>query len=238
MIILTGVFKWTISILRSVTSDGWVSLIGSALSFLGIFITINYTRKQFKEDKRIDVKPFLNIKLKSLENDICSLGFFKINSSNINKPSKEKVGVEFDNLGLGHCLKCKLVEVKLNNKNIQQEVCFIGNIKKSESITKGISLYVYYGDILEGFKNKYYGKKMLDYDDGFGNLENKIREYTKSRLELIIEYYDVLGNKYKKSWYLDVFIVFNIKTNEIFLIEDFEFERVEYEIEENSEKII
>ena len=82
----------------NVTGDGWLSLLGSILSFAGVFITIKYTKKQFKDDKRISIKPYLDIKLKPASDRVDSLGIFSINKIKyLSFSERTNLGIEITN---------------------------------------------------------------------------------------------------------------------------------------------
>ncbi|WP_343009141.1 hypothetical protein, partial [Blautia obeum] len=142
-----------------ITEDGWISFIGSILGFIGVIVTIVHTKKQFEKDKRISVKPYLDVKLKHSSESLYSLGLYTITEmANINLYDEDNIGLEITNLGQGNCLNCKLIEVRLNNKKISDECMYIGNMKVDESILRELTFVTWYGDILEEIKKKCMGK--------------------------------------------------------------------------------
>lgn len=236
--------------ISEVSPDGWASFIGSALSFLGVFITIKYTKKQFKDemkmseeqfkdDKRISVKPYLDIKLKELSNSTNSFDLITINKlKNLNLYEESFIGIELSNLGQGNCLECKLIEIRIGDKKVNDGLN-VGSIVVNESKSREITFIVWYGDILNEIKEKYIGKREEDYPNEF---EYNTHKYCLNKIEMQFEYKDVLENKYSKTIVIDIFIFFKIYlgASPYFKISNIEFEGISYEINGNSttEKLI
>lgn len=236
--IVNGIFE--------VSPDGWASFIGSFLSFLGVFITIRYTKKQFKqeikmseeqfkEDKRISIKPYLDIKLKKASKDICNLGILAVNDlKNINEFEERDIGIEIANLGQGNCLECKLVKIKVDGKNIDDEHIYIGNLgnlKVYENILRKITFIIWYGDVVEEIKNKYRGKNIKDCPKEFKYFTYN---HLLKKVELQFEYKDVLDNKYRKNIVIEIFVHVTILAEKyIWQVSDIQFRDIRFEINEN-----
>lgn len=194
--------------ISEVSPDGWASFIGSALSFIGIFITIAFTKKQFKDDKKISVKPYLDIKLKWTSKAPSSFGIFtigKFKNSNLHK--KSDIGLEFTNLGQGNCLECKLVKIIIDGKNVNDEYGYIGNLKVDEKRLREITFITWYENTLEEIKDEYIDKKLEDCPEEFKQFRSK---RLLKEVELQFEYKDVLENKYRKSIVIEIFMRFDI----------------------------
>lgn len=215
----------------SVTADGWIALIGSILSFWGIFITIIFTKNQFEKDKRINVKPYLDIRLAHVKENTSSFGIFTINTlKNMNLYEVDKIGIELMNLGLGNCLKCKLLEIKLNGCVVDDEIKYIGNLRVDENKIYEITFRTVYGDILEELKKKYVGNNI---GSEFKEFNDNVNKETLNRIELKFEYKDILDNTYNKSVVIETFIEFNILTEKHwFEVSNIEFNNTFYEINE------
>lgn len=226
-----SLFEFLRDSIYSITADGWIALSGSILSFGGIFITIMFTKKQFEKDKRITVKPYLDVKLKCLTEHIGSRAVISINKlKNINLYEKDQIGIEIVNLGLGNCLKCNLVEIKLNGNIVEKDSIYIGNLKVDENKIFEITLKTVYGDILNEIKEKYIGKNI---EGSYEAFNDKINRETLNKIELQFEYKDVLDNKYNKNIVIETFIVFSILTEKyIFQVSDIEYRYIFYEINE------
>ncbi|EJT5934039.1 hypothetical protein N2W41_001766 [Clostridium perfringens] len=224
-----SIFDFIKNSIYSVTADGWISLIGSIISFVGIFITIKFTKKQFEKDKRITIKPYLDIRFKILTEATSSLGFVNINKlKNINLYEVDDIGIEIGNLGQGNCLKCNLVGIKLNGKYIDNDLKYIGNIKVDESKVFEITFRTLYGDILEEFREKYIGSNI---GDNYELFKENICRKTLNIIELQFEYKDVLDNKYSKSIVIETFIIFDFLTSKNpFEVGEIMFRYVHYEI--------
>lgn len=205
--------------ISEVSPDGWASFIGSVLSFLGVFITIRYTKKQFKDemkmsqeqfkdDKRISVKPYLDIKLKWTSKGLSSFGIFQIGEfKNLNLHKDSNIGLEFTNLGQGNCLECRLVKVIIDGKNVNDEYGDIGNLRVDEKISREITFITWYENTLEEIKSEYIDKKLDDCPSEFKQFRFK---HLLKEVEMQFEYKDVLENKYRKNIVLEIFIEFAI----------------------------
>lgn len=203
------------------------SLLGGILSFAGVWLTIIYTRKQFKDDKRISVKPYLDIKLKNLSNSTDSFAFIAINKlKNLNLYEESFIGIELSNLGQGNCLECKLIAIRIDGRKVNNGVN-VGSVRATDdSISRKITFKTYYGDILNEVKEKFIEKNIKDYEDTYNSLLKEV--------ELQFEYKDVLDNKYRKTIVIEVFIKFDILAEKyVWEISDIKFKDVYFKINEN-----
>ncbi|MEF9991338.1 MAG: hypothetical protein RR657_01620 [Peptostreptococcaceae bacterium] len=216
----------------NITADGWISFIGSILSFVGVFITISCAKKQFKDDKKISVKPYLDMKLKNDEQDLDFIDSITINKfKSRNGLDRQNINVEITNLGQGNCLECKLIEIKLNGNKVNNEVRYIGNIETNKNILSGITFKTWYEDILQEIREKYIGKDIKDCPDDFKSFSHRC--FLKE-IELKFEYKDILENKYSKKIVIETYIYFNILTEKyIWQVSDIEYNFVLHEINGN-----
>lgn len=221
-----------------VTGDGCIALIGIIVGYFGVYKTIKKSEeqfkeeikrseKQFKDDKRISVKPYLDIKLKELLKSTNSFDFISINKlKNLNLYEKSFIGIELSNLGQGNCLDCKLIEIKIDGRKINDGLN-VGSIGVNESILREITFKTYYGDILNEVKEEFIGKNTKDY-------EEFTYKYLLKEVELQFEYKDVLDNKYRKTIIIEVFIKFDILAEKyIWEISDIKFNDIYFEINGN-----
>lgn len=220
--------------INNTTPDGWLSVIGSLLGFLGILLTIKYTKKQFERDKKLAVKPYLDVRICSPDDIRNTLECIVINKfEDISLNEDEDVGIKITNLGQGHCLKCKLIEIKYKN-TMSQDKKEIGNIKINETALYNIYFYVWYGDVLKRIEDKYKNQNINNYDKR--ELSEKIKKETQNKVELLFEYEDVLGNRYNKKVVINIYMKLKILHNTEFEITSIEFESLEYELYEKYEK--
>lgn len=242
-IIFDYIFNFLLDItpdfISDITPDGWIALFGIIGGFVGVYKTIKNSEKQFKDEKRISIKPYLDIKLKGFCENENSFGIFKIGEfkkSNIYAPGN--IGLEFTNLGLGNCLECKLVKVIIDDKNVNDEYGYIGNIKVDEKIIREITFKTWYENDLDKIKKEYIGKNKEDCPKEFGD-----GTYTRllKKVELQFEYKDVLDNKYSKNIVIEVFINVNILAEKyIWEVSDIKFNDIYFIINGNltSEELI
>lgn len=202
-----------VSFYRSTSPDGWLSFLMGLLGFISIFISIQFNKEQFREDKRIGIKPYLDITLENVGTvRYSSIGIIPINydNMNINLYENKIVNLVITNLGLGNCLRCEVIEIKLNGIKLNEDASYIGNIRVNESRKSELIIAFWFGDILENLKSKYVDKQLRSPE----KCKEKINKLTLNTVELIMKYKDILGNEYKKSIVLIVNVDFNIEFDE------------------------
>lgn len=229
----------------SITPDGWISFIGSILGFIGVIITIRYTKKQFEIDKRISIKPYLNMELSSdYRHSGGHLGIFEINRLKNSKLYEDTTLVmNFQNLGQGNCLECELVKIMVDNKNIDDECSeyeygYMGSIKVDSNKIMEIIFTIFYEDILDSLKKKYVGKNINDCPKISSNFKYL---HPFKNIELQFEYKDILDNKYRKKIVMETSLIFNIYNEKyIWEISDIKFNDILYQLNDNltTEKLV
>lgn len=205
---------------KNTSPDGWLGVIAALLGFSGIFITIRHTDKQFREDKRISVKPYLNM------TNICEITSDSLNPHNIIfingdgfnrnclKRFNLKIKLEFENLGIGNALDCRILSITSTSKiyKLVGEDIVFGAISSNKN--KDIRLEIEYYD--DGhIENKIYNYKA-------SNITQEIHEYirkeTSRDIEILVEYKDILNNWYEKKFVLECFLDANLNPSKIEVI--------------------
>lgn len=221
---------------KNTSADGWLSFLGSSFGFIIIVITIKHERKQFNEDKRVNIKPYLEITLEGVKESEwnSSFGSILINDTQMNRNiyKDHKINVVMTNLGLGHCLGCMLIKMKLNSNMLNKETIYIGNIKIDSTKKYKLEFRVWYGDIQEKLKKQYIDK-YTQYDK---QIEDEIYKETLNTLELLLEYKDTLGNKYNKTIVLNISINFGLVYDDTYKVKGVDFNFVNIVPDEKSEK--
>lgn len=241
MIIITPIildkmnFVINIPFYKDISQDGWLTVLSALLGFSTIFISIKFSREQFKEDKRISIKPYLDVGLKSMgeKEVINSIGMVDINYDNmkVNKYEQRDINLKISNLGLGNCLRCEVIDIKRNGKKLKDyDIGYIGNIKVDEGKNNKFTILYWYGDILDKLRGEYIGKEFSSSKE----INERLRKEFLNTLEFVLRYRDVLGNIYDKTIVIDIFIDIQIKENELFNIEDIMFNNIM--IEHNEKK--
>lgn len=199
---------------KNTSPDGWLGVIAALLGFLGIFITIKHTDKQFSEDKRISVKPYLNM------TNICEITSDNLNPHNIifingdgfNRNGLKcfnlKIKLEFENLGIGNALDCRILSITStpNLYELVGEDIVFGAISSNKN--KDIRLGIKYYD--EHIENKIYNYKGSNITQ---EIHGYIRKETSRDIEILVEYKDILDNWYEKKFVLECFLVANLNFN-------------------------
>lgn len=206
-----------INIIVEGTSNGLTldGIIGLATSTIAIFIsiwTMKQTSKQFKEDKRLSIKPYLNYEKKELIEG----GQL---ASNLAKQLQELKGYEsinflykgiwgnylgeeyyqfrliLHNIGLGHAIKCTIdrVYTKNNEENFRifYPKKFLGSIELKEKLE--LKFNIRYSINTE--HSKLIGTCFKSFEE-YGEVNSKVYEESIKDIYMDIKYYDVLFNEY------------------------------------------
>lgn len=237
---LLDILNWGqfIPFYKNTSSDGWLSFLGALSGFAVIYITIKHEKKQFNEDKRISVKPYLNIILEGTKSTerYSNIGVISINynNMNINLYENKVINLVITNLGLGHCLRCEVIEIKLNGIKLNEDASYIGNIGVNESRKGELMIVFWFGDILENLKSKYIDKQLGSPE----KCKEKINKSSLNTVELIMKYKDILGNEYKKNIVLNVNADFKLEFDEQFRIKNISYNYLNIEHDEKKDSEI
>lgn len=200
---------------KNTSADGWLSFLGALLGFAIIFITIKHEKKQFNEDKRISVKPYLNMTniAEITQENLLPHNVIFINGDGFNKEGLKrfdlKIKIEFENIGVGNALDCRILAITSTYKpcKVIGENIVLGVISTNKN--KEIHLkIIYYDD--EDIENKIHSKES-------SNITQEIHEYirkeTSREIKILLEYKDILNNWYEKEFILECWLDANITFN-------------------------
>ena len=107
--------------------DHLITLLSSLIGLVGVYLTIQFTRNQFNEDKRIGIKPHLNLIVKNthcsgkyiIQKDIADefsdYDVYSVYRERIIENYKDIsylfIELSIENIGLGHALNFKIVDI-------------------------------------------------------------------------------------------------------------------------------
>jgi hypothetical protein len=206
--------------------------IGGILTFLGVFITIKFTEKQGREERRQAIIPYIKINNLTELNDKNSIKRNKINAvydcfSFDFSPEDDNsedlfIDFEFENIGFGTAFNFEIAEAKIcGTKSKSGSICICPEtvvIKPDEKITKKVLLkYSFEVPELKRIKEDLEG-------------ENKLEREKKEGLGIIIEYEDLYGNKYNQIVKANIQIEIEHKDGEVKYSDSFSAD--EYRISE------
>ncbi|WP_346935317.1 hypothetical protein [Clostridium sp.] len=194
---------------KNVSPDGWLGFITALLGFSGIFITIRHTNKQFNEDKRISVKPYLDLSISKvirpkLGNDLYTAKDYSFSySGNIWINADSGLGcydlqcrLDIKNLGMGNALDCRILSVRPTSPFDIEDNRVLGVIEPNKSGEISINIKYYDDDsknkVLTVYKEFNKSEQIYEY----------INNQTTRDIILLIEYKDILNNCYKKEFTL------------------------------------
>lgn len=223
-------------IINFIVEGNGMELISASIGLLGVYWTIQYTRNQFNDDKRMGIKPYLDL-------SICNEDFAnKFTASTEDKEYKNSYGsyfnsstyyvdlksdcfkngslgffyaeLDLENIGLGHAIDCKVVGIYGENNitRITEDISILKKDYKSKIflvITKVLKNE--YVDLLEKFinceeeKEKVREKFWLNkkFPNNYTVLD-KLKNQSREEIYIDIEYKDMLNNKYKKTFCLEL----------------------------------
>lgn len=213
------------------------AIVGGAIGLLGIIFTIRFTRKQFKLDKRIEIKPYLDLSIDEISfysSESFLTGFeidewkneeiylLKIMRDLPVKVKKGTLRVKFnlENIGLGNAIHLKLIDIISDDRKLE-------NCKDNMNIIKKDSGLTIFMEIEKVIEEKVIEEKILELKerikrDGklheesfkidtkkypYGKfIDDEISKISEEKIYITFEYEDMLYNKYKKTFCLQLYL--------------------------------
>lgn len=205
--------------LRWVGLDNWITLFSALIGLGGVYLTIQFTRSQFNEDKRVGIKPHLNLICKDVscwgdyivESDIDDKFytdnlyhlFRKMNFGNDESFSIFYIALAIENIGLGHALNFRIINIYGENTQISiMENLSI--VKKENELNIFLEAEKYvtteFINLLDQANNDDLERKKL-FTDIFAS-GSIFQKYPKDYNDLTVK--DKLRNQSKEKIYIDV----------------------------------
>ena len=221
-----------LSIIKLIGLDNWISILCALIGLLGVYYTIQFTRNQFKDDKRIGIKPYLDLRLKDKfcvisKGDTSNLDskYFNehlnfIRLSNYNSMlSIFYIELDIENIGLGHALNCKVVDIYGENRTseisenlivLKQEEkskiwLYVEKIKKKEYIELFEKAYECYVEELVIIEEQLNNGELIQGTETSDTINEELKSISKEEIYIDIEYNDMLDNKYKKTFCIELY---------------------------------
>ena len=211
--------------------DNWITILCSFMGLLGVYLTIQFTRNQFREEKRIGIKPHLDLKLK----DKLCLGADLTLDKNVNEKfcNNEEtyyvdkimkdgdilvsffyIELDLENIGLGHALNCEIVDIY--GEDLESKIKEnLKTLKKESKSKMWLIVYKYITqediNLIDKVKNDFSQEekilmKMLTFKaNDKPTIKDKLKTNSAENIYIHIEYNDLLGNKYKKIFCLELY---------------------------------
>lgn len=199
--------------------DNWITLLSALIGLVGVYLTIQFTRSQFNEDKMVGIKPHLNLICKNnfcwgdyiVESDIDS-NFYADNTYHIfrkmNFGTDQSISFFYieliiENIGLGHALNFRIIDIY--GENTQVSIMENLSIVKKESELKillEVEKYVKteFISLLDQANNDDLEKDKLFMDMFSSGVI--FHQYPKDSKDLTVK--DKLKNQSKEKIYIDV----------------------------------
>lgn len=195
------------------------AIVGALISLAGIFFTINFTKKQSQEERRIQVAPYLNIQFKTTD---C---FLKTNnrldyilfSPEYGKSPNLYGILTITNVGFGPLLNCCITDVRFNGELFPRAVLGVTQnaLEKGGVYTIPIGLYGKTGQVKKEFIGKY--KNVVDPEHDLDEyvMEEASEGSGKGELSFYLSYNDIVDTPYQQKISLKVSVGYVRDTNRI-----------------------
>lgn len=207
-----------------------ITILCALIGLVGTWLTIKYTYNQFKKDKMISVKPYLNISVKnqkyfdSKEKAIKEAIYRKRESVDPSSESneililKDNIGIEslirmclcIENIGLGHAVDFKILKITRNSKEINCKNSLskikINNLQTEKRID--LKIYIEFKDFskdIELIEEKYANlnpAEVLNKSVFLLDSFNKDLKKLGEEICIMLKYNDILKNSYTGKIYL------------------------------------
>lgn len=193
---------------NGLTADGMITLgLGIITLFISL-VTIRITKKQFSDDKRLTIKPYLNcekeelIKESSLNKQVQNIKCYEHIIFMYGNVYGHMVGeddyqfrLNVHNVGLGHAINCKITQVYTKNNEDDFKVIglkkFLGPIKVTDNLEIDFN-------IKHTISNEHLELIGTGYNsfDEYLELNKKVYQESVKDIYMDIKYSDVLFNEY------------------------------------------
>ena len=179
----------------NISNSDWVSFlasyIGAITSAAGIIITIEHTKKEAREDRRLLLAPLLSyeVEKRASFDDIDSnnsITLFESHQLNLDKEDEQwtqRLIIKIENIGMGPLLNLKITDIKLDEHNFEDvKTSGIQKVLKKDSV-----LY-----IKASFIHRAYSFEALDKGKTKPDAEN-------INLSFVLRYDDAINTHYEEK---------------------------------------
>lgn len=209
----------------NISNENWVNFLGSycgaiisaIATVIGIFVTIEYTRKeaqrdrelamkQENENRRLQIAPYLKYKqCKTLFKEKHDISILYVPDDNDNKFINTTIIIK--NVGMGPIVNLGITSLKFNNSELGYTLTSQDIIEKNEEIKMLIDFRFRLEQINQG--------ELIRNPEGFICKYSVPDKYKRGgNLELLIEYNDLLENTYKQKIIINLSIAFEADKDE------------------------
>ena len=209
----------------NISNEDWVSFLGSycgaiisaIATVIGIFITIEYTRKeaqrdrdlalkQERENRRLQIAPYLKYtQCKTLFKETHDINILYVPDDNDNTFINTTILIK--NVGIGPVVNIGITSLKFNDSELGYTLSSQGIIEKNEEVKMLIDFRFRLDTIDQ--------KELIRNPKGCICKYSVPNKYQRGgKLELLIEYNDLLENTYKQRMIINLSIGFEADKNE------------------------
>lgn len=226
------VIDWLIignNIPSNISNSDWVSflggyigaIVGCAISFLGIIWTIKFTREQNRLDRELQIRPYFDIRYVDKDNFYHTnswLGYVEVHTWEGERDGSQSVGdgmLFLKNIGSGPATNINF-RVSIESISTQYEAYFINQNTKvtTNSIMAGEK-----AELTTSIRNNNMAPKneeiIWDEETGFCRYDiTKFKIPERFSFSIIIEYSDLLGNRFEQKLLFDARYSLSFKKGE------------------------
>ena len=187
----------------NVDNNAWIgflgsyvgALIGAAITLVGVIMTINYTRKEAKEDRRLSIAPYIKYDIqKETLSHKHDLSIFDVVDDDYNTLINNTIIIK--NIGLGPLVGIYITDMYFNKKKCcyDRVTAVPGILEKGEQILLLIDIRMKLEEIPKD--------ELVEVTDSTIGLRFEPPEKYKGKggyLKFIVHYGDLLGNRYQQN---------------------------------------
>ncbi|KHD16016.1 hypothetical protein AWN73_09840 [Clostridium butyricum] len=218
LIILPLLINWTIldnKFPSNADNNAWIGFfgsyigasIGAVITLSGVIITINFTRKESKEDRRLSIAPYL--KYNMLEQTLQQKHDLDIFYCVDNENTKINTTILIKNIGLGPLINIKISDTYFNDEcNNRTVIGMPGIIEKNEECLLLVDLRLRLESIPENevIEDKNEASESIfrfDVPDKYKNVGGQ--------LKFKVSYNDLMNNYYEQN--IEISVLISLQTN-------------------------
>lgn len=233
--IVNTVIKAIVNFLNFLGVDNLITILSALIGLIGVYLTIQFTRNQFNEDKRIGIKPHLNLIVKNIhcsgKNIIQKDRAYEFSDYDTYSVHRERIvgnykdtsyfliELSIENIGLGHALNFKILDIYGENIDayIKENLSIIKKEDESKILLE-VHKYITSDllDLLYTLNNDKEEKLNVLISSIVENtpdqkiyenpnIDQILRNNSKEEIYIDIEYHDLLSNRYKKTFCLELY---------------------------------
>ena len=188
----------------NISNSDWVSFLasymGAIASVIGIIMTIEHTKKEAREDRRLSLAPLLSYEAIQMRHDSRGMNLFKpnfIDKEIIRSEDKwdQNPAIKIENIGLGPLLNLTITDIKLEERQLGENIFEDIHMDETQKVLKKDGILF----IQASFSLKAYSLEELD-------KKKQQPENKEIKISFTVRYDDAINTHYAE----EVTLMYNI----------------------------